>query len=133
MVSGVVLTVENVTRRLETRGVQVIETRDGMTGDRVGWYCHQTRTIALHPDLLERQRLPVLLHEAIHHDREDQGHQSAAVEARIDEQVARMLIDAVEFAWAESQVGYHVGGLAALLDMPTWVVRAYRRCLTKAA
>lgn len=128
----VILTVEGVMLRLEQRGVRVVETLEHMDG-RVGWYCHQSRTIGLHPDLLERQKLPVLLHEAIHHARQDEGHQSEAVERRINEQVASLLIDPVDYAWAEGQVGHHTGGLAALLDVPMWVVEAYRRTLARAA
>ena len=99
----------------------------------MGWYDHTTLTIALHPDLLERQKLPVLLHEALHHSRQDQGHQSPAVEARIDEQVALMLVDPVDYAFCESQFGWSTGGIAAELDLPRWVIQAYRRSLARAA
>ena len=117
---------------LAERGVTVTETVEGMD-DRLGWYDHSSLTVGLHPDLLERQRLPVLLHEALHHWYQHDGHQSDAVERRIDERVATLLVSPRDYARAESQVGEHLGGLAAALDVPVWVVEAFQRLLARAA
>ena len=123
------LSYESLLHTLDGEGVRVVETRSGMSGDRAGWYCRQSRTIGLHPDLLDRQRLPVLLHEWFHHLRGDDGPQSAAVEALIDERVAEVLVDASEYAFWEAQYGWHTGGIAHALGLPRWVVQAYRRHL----
>ena len=124
------MTFDSVVQALEDQGVTVVETLEGMDG-RVGWYSHRARVIGIHPDLLERQKLPVLLHEAIHHWCAHEGHQDAATERRIDERVAELLVDPVEYAEAEERFGWSTGGIAHALEVPRWVVEAYRRVLVK--
>lgn len=114
---------------LSAQGVTLIETVDGMWGDRVGWYDHARGIVAVHPHLLARQRVPVLLHECEHVRRQDQGHQCQAVEDEIDETVAMMLVNPAEYAFWEDQLGWRTGGIAAALDLPRWVIEAYRRHL----
>lgn len=127
------ITETDVLRAFAQEGVAVLETRDGMTGDMVGWYSLQDRAVGIHPDLMQRQRLAVLLHEWHHHVRGDDGHQSPAVEARIDEDVAQSLVDPVDYAFCETQWGWSTGGIAAELEVPRWVIEAYRRVLAREA
>lgn len=53
------------------------------------------------------------------------------VEAWIDEQVALTLNDPVEYAFWESEYGWSTGGVAHAMELPRWVVEAYRRVLTR--
>ena len=115
----------------DSQGVEVVETLEGMTVDRQGWYNHAKRLVGVHPDLLERQRVPVLLHEAFHVLRHDDGEQPQAVEDRINEDVALLLVNPADYAFWESEFGWNAGGLAAALDLPRWVIEAYRRALSK--
>lgn len=128
---GARVTEEALIRAFADEGIAVVETRKGMIGDRVGWYSLEKGIVAIHPDLMQHQRVPVLLHEWFHHVRGDDGHQDEATERRIDEMVAQELIDPVDYAWCESQFGWSTGGIAAELGTCTWVVRAYRRYLKR--
>lgn len=94
-----------------------------------GTYHHPTRTITLAAGMPGWAAVPTLMHEMVHADRGDDGPQPAAVEARIDALVACRLITVGEYAAAEDLVGPVVGALAAELDVPAWVVEAYRRTL----
>mgnify|MGYP007060836564 CR=1 FL=1 len=94
-----------------------------------GAYVQRTGTVWLQAGMTRSQRVATLLHELLHVLAGHDGHQDEATERRIDEDVARVLVDAIDYSWAESQVGCHVGGLAALLEVPTWVVEAYQRAL----
>lgn len=96
-----------------------------------GAYIKRNSVILLDKNLADFERVPVLLHEMVHVERQDNGHQSARVERWIDEQVALRLIDPFEYAHAESELGWHTGGIAAELDVPRWVVQAYRRVLER--
>lgn len=115
--------------QLRREGVTVIETElDGAWG-----YCDaKSRTIYLQAGMTAGHRVATLLHEAAHYFRGDDGEQPRAVEDRIDEAVARLLVDPREYAFWESQHGWHTGGTAAALDLPHWVIRAYRRTLERA-
>lgn len=44
-----------------------------------------------------------------------------------------MLIDPVEYAWAEGQFPPSASGLAAALEFPVWVIAAYQRVLDREA
>jgi hypothetical protein len=94
-----------------------------------GTYHHPTRTITLAAGMPGWAAVPTLMHEMVHADRGDDGPQPAAIEARIDALVACRLITVGEYAAAEDLVGPVVGALAAELDVPAWVVEAYRRTL----
>ena len=111
-------------------GVVVVEV--DMSGPRWGWYSMRDGIVAVRRGLLDCQRRAVLLHEAQHVLRGDDGHQSQCVEDRIDETVAGQLIDLVEYARAEDEYGWNSGAIAAELGVPKWVVQAYRRALTRA-
>lgn len=94
-----------------------------------GFTDHANRVVGVDAALLDRQRVPTLLHECYHVRLGHEGHQSAAVEAWINEQVAATLVDPVEYAYWEGQYGWSTGGIAAALELPRWVVDAYRRRL----
>ena len=129
MKSGVTETV--LIQRFEDEGITVLETDAGMGDGEVAWYSRSARTVAIRPGLLERQRVPALLHEYFHHCRGDDGPQPAWVEARIDEEVAELLVDPRAYAEAEERFGWSTGGIAHALEVPRWVVEAYRRVLVK--
>lgn len=98
-----------------------------------GCYDHARSTIWLQAGDPEWVSVPVLLHEMEHARRGDDGHQSRAVERRIDETVAHTLITAEEYARAEAVTGARdSGAIAAEMGVPRWVVSAYRRTLRRA-
>ncbi|MBS5977874.1 MAG: hypothetical protein E7A72_10355 [Actinomyces urogenitalis] len=91
-----------------------------------------TRTIYLREDMADAVALPTLLHEMEHARRGDDGHQSRAVERRIDETVAHTLITADDYARAEAVTGARdSGAIAVEMGVPRWVVSAYRRTLRR--
>lgn len=96
-----------------------------------GFYSREWDLVTLRKGMPRMYRLPTLMHECGHVARLDHGHQSLKVENAIDEDVALALINPADFAWAESRVGYHTGGLAHELELPKWVIRAYRRVLSR--
>lgn len=100
-----------------------------LPGTMRGAYHHTTRTITLRPGMPDWMTVPTLLHEMRHAWRGDDGHQAHRVEARIDRWVATRLLDVGRYAAAEALVGPAVGALAAELDVPAWVVVAYRDTL----
>lgn len=100
-----------------------------LPGTRQGAYCHATRTIVLRRGMPDRLAVPTLMHEMCHAERGDDGPQPAAVEARINRAVACRLVTVAEYAAAEALAGPGVGALAIELDVPVWVVEAFRRTL----
>ena len=114
---------------LHARGVRVLEVQTPR--NMWGAYSLHRGIVYLRAGMPVHFRVPTLLHEAVHVSRRHEGHQNAAVERYIDEVVARRLIDPIDYAWAETQVGNHTAGLAAELEVPKWVIRAYRRVLVK--
>lgn len=97
-----------------------------------GAYHHATRTIVLRTGMPEWMAVPTLMHEMEHARRGDEGPQPRSVEARIDAVVARRLVTVEDYAAAELEVGCRVGALAAELEVPTWVIEAWRRTLRAA-
>ena len=97
-----------------------------------GYTSQDRREVGLWRGLLERQRVPTLLHECAHVRAGHDGHQSQAVEEKIDEEVAKALVDPMEYAFAESQLGGSTPGIASWLGMPRWVIEAYQRVLVRA-
>ena len=100
-----------------------------LPGTRQGAYCHATRTIVLRRGMPDRLAVPTLMHEMCHAERGDDGPQPAAVEASINRAVACRLVTVAEYAAAEALAGPGVGALAVELDVPVWVVEAFRRTL----
>lgn len=115
---------------LAQRNIEVVEapTPQGMWGA----YDLSGQTVYLRAGMPSQYRLPTLLHEAEHVDRGDAGHQARSTEDRIDEDVARALVNPSDYAFWESQLGWQTAGIAAALDLPKWVIRAYRRALARA-
>lgn len=92
-----------------------------------GCYDHTTSTIWLRNGEPEWMSVPTLMHELIHAHRGDNGHQAESVEKAIDRMVARMLITEQEYELAERiSGGRGSGAIAVELDLPHWVVAAYR-------
>ena len=94
-----------------------------------GAYHHATRTIVLRAGMPEWMAVPTLMHEMEHARRGDEGPQPRSVEARIDRAVAHRLISVGDYRAAEAAVGPHPGAIAVALDLPRWVVDAYRSAL----
>lgn len=91
-----------------------------------GAYDLRAGIIYLRRGLSMPHQVAVLAHELEHHRRGDDGHQGEATEARINQAVARWLISPAEYALAERITGGHSGAIALELDLPRWVVSAYR-------
>ena len=98
-----------------------------------GYYDKEQHLIVLQQGMTEPQRIATLLHEYAHHLRGDAGHQPQAVEDRIDEEVARVLVSAEEYRFWESQFDGSVAGIAYGLEVPRFIVEAYQRTLSKVA
>ena len=113
--------------QLAGEGVRVIWA--DLPGEMDGAYMLRSHTILLDTGLAAWEVLPVLLHETMHWHRGDDGPQPPRVERDIDETVARLLVDPDAYRLAEEHYGWHTGGIAAELDLPRWVVQAYRRVL----
>lgn len=115
--------------RLASEGVSIAE------GDIKSWgfYSRPDRLIVLRRGLTGPQRLAALTHEAIHHWAGHDGHQSAAVEAWVNRQVAQRLVATPAYIAAERLHPGSVAGIAHELDLPVWVVEAYRSMLARAA
>lgn len=97
-----------------------------LPGRWTGAYDLRGGVIYLRHGLTVPQRLATLAHELRHHELGHDGHQAAAVEARINEDVARALISPTEYALAEQLHEGRAGAIALELDLPRWVVSAYR-------
>jgi hypothetical protein len=96
-----------------------------------GYTSKRNHTVGLWSGLLSRQRTPTLLHECWHVRLGHDGHQSMRFENQIDEEVALTLIDPRAYALAEIEYGANTGTLAAALELPCWVIDAYRRVLER--
>lgn len=95
----------------------------------MGAYDLRSGVIYLRKGLTVSHHVAALAHELEHHYRGDDGHQDAVTEARINQAVARALISPTEYALAERITGGHTGAIALELDLPRWVVSAYRKQL----
>ncbi len=114
----------------QAHGITV--TWDHLPGHLWGVYSHRDRTITLRAGMSDGQEVAALLHEMEHARRGDDGHQSRAVERRIDETVAHTLITADDYARAEAVTGARdSGAIAVEMGVPRWVVSAYRRTLRR--
>lgn len=98
---------------------------------KLGYYDWETHSIWIKPGLTQREETATLAHELVHHLRGHHGHQSESVEAKVDEEAARLLISADDYADAERSYGSNPYALADVLDQPVWLVEAYQRHLAK--
>lgn len=114
---------------IERQGIRVTDARlpDGLWGA----YSLRHNLVMIHHGLTMPQRLFALIHESIHVQNQHDGHQSEPVERRVDEETACMMIDRVDYMWAESQYGWNTRALAVELDVPRKAVQAYRRVLER--
>ena len=124
-------TLDSLTVEAATLGVHVTWAELPIEMD--GAYLHQRRTIILAPGLADYAQAPALAHEVEHAKRGDDGHQTRRVEDEIDEAVACRFVDIFAYRRAEEYYGWNTPAIAAELDLPRWVVQAYRRALTRAA
>lgn len=118
-----------LTAKLADEGFSVVEFKGD--GAMWGYTCLRRREVGIWRGLLLRQRVPTLLHEYIHVLLGHDGHQEDATERRINEEVARVLIDTDTYADAEVMYGWNAGAIASELDLPRWVIEAYRRTLER--
>lgn len=118
-----------LTDRLASEGVSVHE------WDIVQWglYVRRERLVVVRAGMTVPQRLAALTHEALHHWAGHDGHQSEVVEARINRQVALQLVSTPAYIAAERLHQGNVAGIAAELDLPVWVVRAFQGSLARVA
>ena len=89
--------------------------------------------IYLHAALSESDRACTLAHELEHARRGDVGCQSRVVEQLVDEAVALRFVDPGEYARAEVECEGEAAAIGEELDLPVWVVRAWRGLLDRQA
>lgn len=106
-------------------GISIIEVP--LPGTLTGAYDLRAGVIYLRRGMTIPQQLATLAHEIRHHELGHDGHQPDCVEQAINEQVAGWLISEPEYALAERLCGGHSGAIAVELDLPRWVVSAYRK------
>ena len=90
----------------------------------------ETGTIYIRESLEGVERACVLAHELEHAIRGDVGPQPPEVEAQIDEEVARRFVDPWKYTCAEKPGG-GVAQIAISRDLPTWVVRAWAKKVSR--
>lgn len=98
-----------------------------------GAYSLKQRTVWIQKGMPTKWRVAVLLHELEHVRQKHDGHQPQAVEDAINEEVARRIVSPEDYAFWESELGWSTGGIAAALELPRWVIEAYRRVLARSA
>ena len=100
--------------------------RDGIQGV----YVREKNLILLDTRLCGLQRRCVLAHEISHARHADgAGHEDKWVERRANQEAALMLIDPLEYAYAETIYEGNVMGMARELNVVPWVITAYRERL----
>ena len=100
--------------------------RDGLQG----LYVREKHLILLDTRLRGAQLRCVLAHEISHARHMDAGcHVDKWVERRADQEAAKMLIDPLEYAYAETIYEGNAMGMARELNVLPWVVQAYRERL----
>ncbi|QOX82009.1 hypothetical protein H8R18_01140 [Nanchangia anserum] len=110
---------------------------DSAPAGRVGRYWGsweaETATIWLHDglDVDSPAFLATLAHETVHVASGHDGHQAPGIEARVNELVAVALVDRERYAFWEAEYGGHIGGIADGLDLPYWVIAAFRGFLAR--
>lgn len=95
-----------------------------------GVYIRQKNLILLDSRLCGVQLRCVLAHEISHARHMDAGcHVDKWVERRADQEAAKMLIDPMDYAYAEAVYEGNVMGMARELNVLPWVIAAYRERL----
>lgn len=99
-------------------------------GDMQGLYLREPNLILLDHGLTSEQRRCVLAHEISHARHLDEGCRvDKWTERRADQEAALMLIDPMEYAYAEAVYEGNVMGMARELSVLPWVITAYRERL----
>ena len=99
-------------------------------GGMQGVYIRDKHLILLDSRLCGVQLRCVLAHEISHARHMDAGCRvDKWVERRADQEAAKMLIDPLEYAYAEVVYEGNVMGMARELDVLPWVIAAYRERL----
>lgn len=99
-------------------------------GDVQGLYLREPNLILLDHGLTSEQRRCVLAHEISHARHLDEGCRvDKWAERRADQEAALMLIDPMEYAYAEAVYEGNVMGMARELNVLPWVIVAYRERL----
>ena len=99
-------------------------------GDVQGLYLREPNLILLDHGLTSEQRRCVLAHEISHARHLDEGCRvDKWAERRADQEAALMLIDPMEYAYAEAVYEGNVMGMARELNVLPWVITAYRERL----
>ena len=122
------LTSEEALMEAATQYCRLGEARlhDGMQGV----YIRKKNLILLDTRLRGVQLRCVLAHEISHARNMDAGcHVDKWVERRADQEAALMLIDPVEYAYAETVYEGNIAGMARELNVLPWVITAYRERL----
>ena len=122
------LTSEEALMEAATQYCRLGEARlhDGMQGV----YIRDKHLILLDSRLCGVQLRCVLAHEISHARHMDAGcHVDKWMERRADQEAALMLIDPMEYAYAETIYEGNVMGIARELNVVPWVVQAYRERL----
>ena len=95
-----------------------------------GVYVREKNLILLDTRLCGLQRRCVLAHEISHARHLDEGcRMDRWSERRADQEAAKMLIDPMEYAYAETVYEGNVMGMARELNVLPWVIEAYRERL----
>lgn len=95
---------------------------------RGAYYLHQ-RLIIIDSRLSEREQLATLAHEYIHACYYHDGCQSQEVENSVNRKAAQLIIPPTEYVTAELTYGSNLYLIAEELNLPVWIVKAYRETL----
>lgn len=118
---------EEIEEELTKRGIRVADGAPTL-GDWAS-YSKDLHAVLISPLLTGSQRRAALMHELIHVRRGDDGHQDERTERAINREVAATLITPQDYARAEALHGPSTQAIAVELDVPFWVVGAYRETL----
>lgn len=96
-----------------------------------GCYKHPDRLIIIDSRLSTMHTLATLAHEYVHALSGHDGPQPEAVERRVDEKAAMLLVSPVLYEQAEAVYGAHPGAIAKELGLPRWVIEAWQRVVAR--
>ena len=97
----------------------------------MGAYRHDRSIIYIDPRLSGMHTLATLAHEYVHALSGHDGPQPEAVERRVDEKAAMLLVSPVLYEQAEVLYGAHPGAIAKELGLPRWVIEAWQRVVAR--
>lgn len=118
-----VMTIDDLTNLCTHHGLSIIEITPMNLH---GAYVHDLKLILLNANLTTKHKLAALAHEYVHALRGDDGHQPQTVERLVDRQAAQLLVSDEEYATAENIVGPDPRAIAIELDLPLWLIQAWK-------